>query len=132
MEFYKEHPEEKSKLLYIVGNVSDTKERVRMLEQLSVEMQNKFDSFVQARSDNPFNYIKMFERSQEFVFASRTQNWELHLQSCAKLAVDFHATNRIKYMRMMPYYITSQYALMLCSCLTHKHGKLCQKVNFLL
>ena len=53
----------------------------------------------------------MYERSQEFVFASRTQNWKLHLESCQKLSVDFHATDRIKYMRMFPYYIKTQLAL---------------------
>ena len=53
----------------------------------------------------------MFQRSQEFVYASRTQNWQLHLESCQKLSIDFHATDRIKYMRMFPYYIKTQLAL---------------------
>ena len=54
------------------------------------------------------NYIAMYERSQEFIYASRTQNWQLHLESCFKLSIDFHSTDRIKYMRMMPFYIKSQ------------------------
>ena len=49
----------------------------------------------------------MYQRSQEFVFASRTQNWKLHSASCQKLAVDFHA----KYMWMFTYYIKTQLAL---------------------
>ena len=49
------------------------------------------------------NYIEVYERSQEFVFTSRMQNWKLHLESCQKLTVDFHATDRIKYMQMFPY-----------------------------
>jgi hypothetical protein len=67
-----------------------------------MEMQNMFYSFVQARSDSRFSFIKMYERSQEFDSAScrPTQNGKFHLQSCAKLAFDFHATNRIKHMRM--------------------------------
>ena len=52
----------------------------------------------------------MYERSQEFVYASRTQNWSLHLDSCRKLAIDFHSTDRIKYMRMFPY-ISTQLSL---------------------
>ena len=47
----------------------------------------------------------------EFIYASRTQNLNLHLESCRKLAIDFHSTNRIKYMRMLPYYIGSMYDL---------------------
>ena len=58
-----------------------------------------------------FNYMDMFQRSQEFVYASRTQNWQLHLESCQKLSIDFHATDRIKYMRMFPYYIKTRLVL---------------------
>ena len=57
------------------------------------------------------NYINMVLRGMEFIYASRAQNWNLHLESCKKLAMDFHSTNRIKYMRMLPYYIGSVYDL---------------------
>lgn len=86
------------------------------LTNFHLDLSEKLQLFIDGRLKNDMvkflmNYIQMVERGQEFVFASRSQDWQLHLESCEKLAVDYHSTNRTKYMRMMPYYVASQYAL---------------------
>ena len=94
-------------------NIIPYRQTHNKLEKFYFEIEDTFRIFkdnLNERSMCKFlsNYIAMYERSQEFIYASRTQNWQLHLESCFKLAIDFHSTDRIKYMRMMPFYIKSQ------------------------
>ena len=115
-EFFKENPEIEEQFLKIIATVEFIKEGHRSQLLFVNDIPDKLHFFRNKLLRRNlckfiFNYIEMYERSQEFVFASRTQNWKLHLESCPKLAVDFHAIDRIKYMRMFPYYIKTQLAL---------------------
>ena len=69
------------------------------LTNFHLDLSEKLQLFIDGRLKNDMvkflmNYIQMVERGQEFVFASRSQDWNLHLESCEKLAVDYHSTNR--------------------------------------
>lgn len=115
-EFYKNNPVIERRYRAIVTSTVDVKELDQKLKMFYYEIENDIKEFNEKYANDDMskfilNYMHMVERSQEFVYASRTENWQLHLQSSMKLAEDFHSTNRIKYMRLMPYYVHSQYAL---------------------
>ena len=47
-------------------------------------------------------YISMVKRLLNFIQASRSCNWLLHLKSAEEIMLDFSSMNRMKYRRMWP------------------------------
>ena len=74
------------------------------------------DKFIESREGNAnarfaVKYMEMIKRGQTYIFASRNRDWLGHLAASDELCMDLFSQDRIKYMRMMPFYIRSQYAL---------------------
>ena len=56
-------------------------------------------------------YLDMIKRGLNYMFCSRNHKWLGHLAASEELCMDLFAQDRIEYMRMMPFYMRSQYAL---------------------
>ena len=56
-------------------------------------------------------YMNMVERLFDFIEASRTRNWFLHLSAARDLMQDFVRMDRIKYRRVWAVYITDMVKL---------------------
>ena len=56
-------------------------------------------------------YIRMVKRLLNFIQASRSRNWSLHLKSSEEMMLNFSSMNRMKYRKMWPVYIADMYDL---------------------
>ena len=56
-------------------------------------------------------YLDMIKRGLNYIFCSRNRDCLGHLAASEELCMDLFSQDRIKYMRMLPFYIRSQYAL---------------------
>ena len=82
----------------------------------SLHLETHFEEFKESCKGNPnaqfaVKYMEMIKRGQNYIFASRNHDWLGHLAASDELCIDLFSQDRIKYMRMMPFYIKSQYAL---------------------
>lgn len=57
------------------------------------------------------SYLEMFELLMQFQKATKSGNWELHLDSCEKLLPWFHAYDHHNYARHFSYYWATQQIL---------------------
>lgn len=83
---------------------------------IALNLQSHIETFVEGLKGNSnarfaVQYMEMVLRGQMFLFASRNRDWLGHLQASEEICCDLFSQDRVKYMRMMPFYIASQYAL---------------------
>ena len=66
----------------------------------NVQFKEKWDNFLSLKERNlqfMFLYCRMVKRLLQFIEASRTRNWQLHLSSCQALMQDLISMDRCKY-----------------------------------
>ena len=56
-------------------------------------------------------YIRMVKRLLNFIQASRSRKWLLHLRSTEEMMLDFSSMKRLKYNRMWSVYIADLHSL---------------------
>ena len=99
---------------FSVGDREQCRKVQKELKSLHFESQVK--AFVDSRMGNSkarfaVKYMDMIRRGQNYVFATRNRDWIGHLEASEDLCKDLFSQDRIKYMRMTPLYIRSQFAL---------------------
>lgn len=74
------------------------------------DLENKVTAFVKAHQNNCLlqffvKYCDMVTRLMTFIEATRSRNWQLHLDSLEDMIPDFASMDRINYRRLTPVYI---------------------------
>ena len=75
-----------------------------------IKLEEKITEFVQQNKNNRllqylFRYSQMVTRLFTFIEATRSRNWELHLDSLEDMIADFASMDRINYRRYAALYI---------------------------
>ena len=75
-----------------------------------IKLEEKIEEFVQHNKDNRLlqflvKYTQMVTRLFTFIEATRSRNWELHLNSLEDMIADFASMNRINYRRYAATYV---------------------------
>lgn len=100
------------------GNEEEVKAKTAAVSSFTrkVNLLRAMKQFQESRKKNKmsqtcFIYMRMVERLQSFVYASRNRDWLLHLKSSKQLLQDYCSMDRTKYQRLTPVYIASMCAL---------------------